>query len=131
AGGGNKPKGELMMQGWAIVENTTDQDWNGVRLSLVSGRPVSFQMDLYEPLYTFRPTVPVPTIPGVMPRAYTEGMDLSFGAELNKQAAATRDRAAYKDATAKVMAPAPALRAELGASRGATGSAPRAPGAVG
>ena len=27
-------KGQLNVQGWAIVENTTDQDWNGVQLSL-------------------------------------------------------------------------------------------------
>src|SRR5204862_3169657 len=35
------------IQGWAIVENTTDEDWRDVTLSLVSGRPVSFRMDLY------------------------------------------------------------------------------------
>ncbi len=43
------------LQGWAIVENTTDQDWENVRMSLVSGRPISFSMDLYEPLYVPRP----------------------------------------------------------------------------
>ncbi len=58
------------VQGWAIVENTTDQDWTNVRLALVSGRPVSFQMDLYEPLYMQRPAVAVPTIPGVQPRVF-------------------------------------------------------------
>jgi len=60
-----KTKGQLMLHGWAIVENTTDQDWSDVQLSLVSGRPVSFQMDLYEPLFATRPWVSVPTIPGV------------------------------------------------------------------
>ncbi len=64
------PNPQGVMQGWAIVENTTDQDWSNVRLSLVSGRPVSFRMDLYEPLYAFRPDVPVPTVPGVSPRQY-------------------------------------------------------------
>ena len=64
------PNPQGMLQGWAIVENTTDQDWSNVRLSLVSGRPVSFRMDLYEPLYAFRPEVPVPTVPGVSPRQY-------------------------------------------------------------
>lgn len=68
-------KKELMLQGWAIVENTTDEDWGGVNLALVSGRPVSFQMDLYEPLFTTRPFLPVPTIPGVNPRIYGAGMD--------------------------------------------------------
>lgn len=70
-----KPSATGTLQGWAIVENTTDQDWSNVRLSLVSGRPVSFRMDLYEPLYVFRPEIPVPTVPGVMPRAYEGGLE--------------------------------------------------------
>src|SRR5205823_13496647 len=45
------------LQGWAVVENPTDEDWKDVRMSLVSGRPISFQMDLYQPLYVPRPTV--------------------------------------------------------------------------
>lgn len=64
------------LQGWAIVENTTDEDWKDVRLSLVSGQPVSFRMDLYEPLYSFRPQVPVPTIPGVAPRIFEGGQSM-------------------------------------------------------
>ncbi len=58
------------IQGWAIVENTTDHDWTDVRLSLASGRPVSFTMDLYEPLFATRPEVPVPFLAGVAPRLY-------------------------------------------------------------
>ena len=45
------------MQGWAIVENTTEENWNKVNLTLVSGRPISFIMDLYQPLYVQRPVV--------------------------------------------------------------------------
>jgi hypothetical protein len=67
-------KGELSLQGWAIVENPTDEDWTNVTLSLVSGRPVSFQMDLYEPLFVARPEIPVPTVPGVAPRMYAGGV---------------------------------------------------------
>ncbi|MBD3291639.1 MAG: hypothetical protein GF393_01840, partial [Armatimonadia bacterium] len=54
-------EGESFLQGWAIVENTTDDDWEQVNLALVSGRPVSFTQDLYQPLYTDRPEVPVQT----------------------------------------------------------------------
>src|SRR5262249_32838001 len=43
------------LQGWAIVENATQEDWKDVRLSLISGRPISFTMDLYTPLYVPRP----------------------------------------------------------------------------
>ena len=39
------------LQGWAMVENPTDEDWSGVKMALVSGRPISFKMDLYNPLY--------------------------------------------------------------------------------
>lgn len=70
---GAETKEGVTLQGWAIVENTTDEDWNQVTLSLVSGRPVSFTMDLYEPLYVTRPDVPVPTVPGVMPRMFEGG----------------------------------------------------------
>lgn len=49
-------KGTLL-QGWGIVENASDEDWKDVRLSLVSGRPISFIQDLYTPLYIPRPVV--------------------------------------------------------------------------
>ena len=48
-------KEKPFLQGWAIVENTTEEDWNDVGLTLVSGRPISFVMDLYQPLYVQRP----------------------------------------------------------------------------
>src|SRR5438270_626871 len=44
------------LQGWAVVENNTDEDWNSVAVNLVSGRPISFKMDLYQPLNVPRPT---------------------------------------------------------------------------
>ena len=52
----DKP-GKPYLQGWAMVENTSDDDWQNVRLSLVSGRPISFIQDLYQPLYIPRPVV--------------------------------------------------------------------------
>jgi hypothetical protein len=50
-------KGATRIQGWATVENTTDEDWNDVKIGLVAGRPMTFQMDLYDPLFVPRPTV--------------------------------------------------------------------------
>lgn len=44
-----------LLQGWALVDNPTEEDWENVRLSLVAGRPISFVMDLYTPLYNPRP----------------------------------------------------------------------------
>ena len=52
--------GQPTLEGWAIVDNTTGEDWTKVRLSLVSGRPVSFVSRLYEPRYVHagRPNCP-------------------------------------------------------------------------
>jgi len=63
------------LQGWAIVENTTDSDWKKVNLSLVSGRPISFIQDLYSPLYLQRPVVRPKLYAGLKPREYDEAMD--------------------------------------------------------
>jgi hypothetical protein len=68
-------KEEPMLQGWALVENTSEQDWRGVDLALVSGRPVSFTMDLYEPLYLPRPEVQLELFTSLRPQTY--GQDLS------------------------------------------------------
>jgi hypothetical protein len=62
------------LQGWAIVENTTDTDWQDVRLSLVSGRPISFVMDLYSPLYAQRPTVVPELFASLRPQVYEQDM---------------------------------------------------------
>ena len=58
------------LQGWAIVENTGDEDWSNVRLALVSGRPISFIMDLYEPLYAKRPVVVSELYQSLRPQVY-------------------------------------------------------------
>ena len=67
-------KTKPFIQGWAIVENQTDTDWNGVQLSLVSGRPISFIQDLYRPLYIPRPVVQPERYASLKPREYDEGM---------------------------------------------------------
>ncbi|HEX4125430.1 MAG TPA: hypothetical protein VHY37_11935 [Tepidisphaeraceae bacterium] len=59
------------IQGWAIVDNQTDNDWEGVELSLVSGRPISFIEDLYQPLYVPRPTVTPDLYLGLVPQVYS------------------------------------------------------------
>lgn len=43
------------LEGWAIVDNTTGEDWSNVRLSVVSGKPISFITQLYPPKYITRP----------------------------------------------------------------------------
>ena len=48
------------LEGWAIVDNTTGEDWTNIQLSLVSGRPISFISQLYEPRYVQRPVAELP-----------------------------------------------------------------------
>lgn len=69
--GSHDPKAKL--QGWAIVENQTDSDWQNVQLSLVSGRPISFTQDLYQPLYVQRPVVVPELYASLRPKAYESG----------------------------------------------------------
>jgi len=58
------------LEGWAIVDNTTGEDWNKVDLSLVSGRPISFISRLYEPRYVTRQTAELPEDAASAPMVY-------------------------------------------------------------
>ncbi len=64
------PKEKPLLQGWAIVDNTTPMDWLDVSLSLVAGAPVSFIQNLSQPLYARRPVVPLPQGYQVRPQVY-------------------------------------------------------------
>src|SRR5205823_6222204 len=70
------------LQGWAIVENTTEQDWKDVDLTLISGRPISFVMDLYQPLFVARPVVVPELFASLTPQTYDPHMVASNVGEL-------------------------------------------------
>ena len=55
------------LQGWAVVENLSGQDWKDVELTLVSGRPIAFHQALYNAYYVTRPEVPVEIAGRLMP----------------------------------------------------------------
>jgi len=63
-------KAESTLEGWAIIDNTTGEDWTNVRLAVVSGRPVSFISKLYEPKYVARQTVELPEDRAANPVVY-------------------------------------------------------------
>jgi hypothetical protein len=74
------------LQGWAMVENPSDEDWAGVKMALVSGRPISFKMDLYNPLYIGRPTVEPELFASLRPVTYSGGFKDANGiAQAEKQ----------------------------------------------
>ena len=62
------------LQGWAIIENQTENDWENVELTLISGRPISFIQDLYNPLYVQRPVVQFELQENLAPQMYERGM---------------------------------------------------------
>jgi len=68
-------KAEPTLEGWAIVDNTTGEDWTNVRLAVVSGRPVSFISNLYEPKYVARQTVELPEDRAAAPVVYGGPLD--------------------------------------------------------
>lgn len=122
---------EGSLQGWAIVENQTDSDWKDVQLSLVSGRPISFIQDLYQPLYIPRPVVQPELYASLRPQTYEGGIDAAKKPEeLQLREAVEQSTAAAKPPVygermarriggaagglAAAPAPAAADRAELG-----------------
>ncbi len=64
------PEGKPFFQGWAIVDNVSDDDWQNVQMSLVSGSPVSFIQNLQKPLYRYRPIIPIPDDLNLDPQIY-------------------------------------------------------------
>ena len=83
----NKP----VLQGWAMIENPTDEDWSDVKMSLVSGRPISFRMDLYSPLYMARPLVEPELFASLRPPTYDGPMERGRAADGDRLAGAEKE----------------------------------------
>jgi hypothetical protein len=63
-------QGKPFFQGWAIVDNVSDEDWTNISLSLVSGSPVSFIQPIQKPFYRYRPVVGMPADLKLTPQTY-------------------------------------------------------------
>ena len=59
-----------LLEGWAIIDNTTNDDWTNISLSLVSGKPISFQSRLYDPKFITRPFADLPDEEAAAPILY-------------------------------------------------------------
>ena len=55
------------LQGWAVLENASGRDWQGVELTVVSGNPVTFRQAIYASYYVNRPNVPVEVLGRILP----------------------------------------------------------------
>jgi hypothetical protein len=63
-------KGNAVLQGWAVVDNTVGADWDNVQLALVAGAPQSFIQPLSQPLYARRPEIPISTSAMTTPQTH-------------------------------------------------------------
>ena len=68
------------VQGWAILENFSGQDWHDVSLTLLSGNPVTFRQALFESYYVRRPSVPVEVAGRVLPKPDTGSIEVELAA---------------------------------------------------
>jgi outer membrane protein OmpA-like peptidoglycan-associated protein len=50
-------KKNSLLQGWAMVNNASQEDWGHVQLTLATGAPMSFVHDLHTPQYVSRPDI--------------------------------------------------------------------------
>ena len=48
-------KGKALLQAWAVVDNTSGEEWRDVHLALTSGAPIAFRYDLHTPRTVERP----------------------------------------------------------------------------
>jgi hypothetical protein len=55
------------LQAWAVFENVSGTDWNGVELALQYGNPVTFRQALYRTYFVERPQVPVEVLGRILP----------------------------------------------------------------
>ena len=94
-----KKKETSLLQGWALAENNTEDDWKDVKISFVAGNPMSYVMDLYSPYYVKRAQVPIPGF---------QHLAVDWGAvsppDLAEEVPAARPQATYQK-KAKMAAP--------------------------
>jgi hypothetical protein len=91
------------LQGWAVLENQSGSDWNGVALTLQYGNPVTFRQAIYQSYFVQRPEVPVEILGRILPSVDTRARPSEMAA---KAAPAPAGRA-----FAATAAPAPPMQA--------------------
>lgn len=94
-------KGKALLQAWAVVDNTSGEDWRQVQLALTSGAPIAFRYDLHTPRDVDRPDL---TETSVRRRAAVAMGETTYaGGEREKRddVAATAEPAPMADAPAE------------------------------
>jgi len=98
-------EGEVRLQAWAVFENASGEDWNGVGVTLSSGKPVTLKQALHQHFMRDRTEVPVDTAAASLPAG---ALAKPMVARRDFNGASLAERAPMMDAmVAQVPAPAP------------------------
>ena len=95
------------LQGWAVLENQSGADWNGVALTLQYGNPVTFRQAIYQSYYVQRPEVPVEILGRILPeRGHARARPCADAAEgrARRRRCIRRGRRARADGMAQARA---------------------------
>lgn len=87
--------GKGLLQGWALFDNTLDEDLENVELTFVAGMPVSFIYDLYTPFTPQRPVIQEEAREVAAPVEFAGALE---GAALQPMATGRLMKAAFGDA---------------------------------
>jgi len=117
-------EGKSGLEGWAIVDNTTDEDWTNVGLSVVSGRPISFISLLDTPRFGNRQVAELPEDGAAGPVVYGGATESAAGEFHFKRAPGLAAMAGAPPPAPKAFMPGAGLNISESMStvRGATGA---------
>ena len=97
------------LQGWAVLENQSGANWDGIALTLQYGNPVTFRQAIYQSYYVQRPEVPVEILGRILPSVDTRARP----AELAMQKAASPSAGAARMLAAPAPPPTPMPQQEV------------------
>ncbi len=93
------------LQAWAVLENQSGANWDGVALTLQYGNPVTFRQAIYQSYYVQRPEVPVEVLGRILPNVDTRARPAELAMQKSAPAPAGAARA--------MAAPAPVTPAQV------------------
>jgi hypothetical protein len=96
------------LQGWAVLENQSGANWDGVALTLQYGNPVTFRQAIYRSYYVQRPEVPVEILGRILPSVDTRARPAEAVAARAPSPAPAGGVARFMAAPPPPVAPAPA-----------------------
>jgi len=110
--------GQARLMGWAVVENASGSDWEGVRISLVSDEAAAFHQPIFEPITVPRPELPVRIVEAIRVTPDTGPQPMVAAAAPMMAPPPPAPRAAMRADAAPAPAPlAVNVAAEAGAGR--------------